>query len=161
MLNHVQFLQPHGLYSARLLHPRDFPGKNISFSRGSSWPKDQTCLFYVGRQILYPWATNRFSNSSKFKRNENINPHKNWYLNVLSSTVDCSPKIERTQMFNFQCMIQQNAVYLYNRILSSNENEWSVNAHFNMDESRKKIILIPIGTEECIWLNWYKMSIIG
>ena len=32
----------------------------ISFSRGSSWPRDATgvsCISYVGRQILYCWAT--------------------------------------------------------------------------------------------------------
>ena len=103
----------HGISQARILE-----WVAISFSRGSSWPKDQTCLFYVGRQILYPWATNRFSNSSKFKRNENINPDKNWYLNVLSSTVDCSPKIEKDPNVQFsmydstECCIsiQQNII---------------------------------------------------
>ena len=40
-------LQPHGLWPARLLCPWNFPGKNlewvaISFSRGSSRPRDQT-----------------------------------------------------------------------------------------------------------------------
>ena len=32
----------------------------ISFSRGSSWPRDQnciSCMSCVGRQILYHWAT--------------------------------------------------------------------------------------------------------
>ena len=29
----------------------------MSFSRGSSWPRDQTCISYNGRQILYWWAT--------------------------------------------------------------------------------------------------------
>ena len=51
-LNHVQLLQPHGLQPSRLLCPWDFPGKNtrvvaISFSRGSSQPRDQnrvSCL---------------------------------------------------------------------------------------------------------------------
>ena len=28
-----------------------------SFSRGSSWPRDQTHISYIGRQILYHWAT--------------------------------------------------------------------------------------------------------
>ena len=44
-----------------LLCPQDFPGKNTgvgyhAFSRGSSLPRDQTCISYVsgtGRQILY------------------------------------------------------------------------------------------------------------
>ena len=29
----------------------------ISFSRGSSWPKDQSCVSYTGRWILCHWAT--------------------------------------------------------------------------------------------------------
>ena len=29
----------------------------ISFSRGSSWPRVQTCICCIGRQILYHWAT--------------------------------------------------------------------------------------------------------
>ena len=29
----------------------------ISFSRGSSWPRDQTHISYIGRQILYHLAT--------------------------------------------------------------------------------------------------------
>ena len=28
-----------------------------SFSRGSSWPRDRTCVSCTGRWILYPWAT--------------------------------------------------------------------------------------------------------
>ena len=29
----------------------------ISFSRGSSWPRDRTCISCTGRWILYHWAT--------------------------------------------------------------------------------------------------------
>ena len=29
----------------------------ISFSRGSSQPRDQTCISCIGRQVLYHWAT--------------------------------------------------------------------------------------------------------
>lgn len=48
-------------------------------------------------------------------------------------------------MFICQCRIQWTAVYLCNGILSSNENEWSMDAQFNMNESwKKKIVLIPI-----------------
>ena len=39
-----------------------FPGQEywcavISFCRGSSWTRDQTCISCIGRQILYHWAT--------------------------------------------------------------------------------------------------------
>jgi len=29
----------------------------ISFSRGSLWPRDWTCISYIGRWILYHWTT--------------------------------------------------------------------------------------------------------
>ena len=29
----------------------------VSNSRGSSQPRDRTCVFCISRQILYPWAT--------------------------------------------------------------------------------------------------------
>ena len=29
----------------------------VSFSRGSSWPRDRTCVSCTGRRVLYQWAT--------------------------------------------------------------------------------------------------------
>ena len=40
-----------GISQARLLE-----GFAISFSRGSSWPRDWTCVFCIGRQVLHHWA---------------------------------------------------------------------------------------------------------
>ena len=43
----------HGILQARMLECVAMPS-----SRGSSWPRDWTCIFYVpsiGRQVLYPW----------------------------------------------------------------------------------------------------------
>ena len=50
-------LQPHGLWPARLLCPWNFPGKNlewvaISFSRGSSRPRDQTQVFCIADRFF-------------------------------------------------------------------------------------------------------------
>ena len=42
----------HGISQARILE-----WVAISFSRGSSWPRDQTCIFWFGRDTLYHWAT--------------------------------------------------------------------------------------------------------
>ena len=42
----------HGIFQARILE-----WIAISFSRGSSWPRDQTHVSYIGRQIPYHWAT--------------------------------------------------------------------------------------------------------
>ena len=41
----------HGNSQARILERGA-----ISFSRGSSWPRDWTCVSCIDRQILYPWA---------------------------------------------------------------------------------------------------------
>ena len=54
-------LGPHDpIDPSRLLCPWDFPGKNTGVgchSRGSSWPRDRTCISCIGRWILYHWAT--------------------------------------------------------------------------------------------------------
>ena len=42
----------HGILQARILE-----WVAISFSRGSSWPRDQTHVSCIGRWILYYWAT--------------------------------------------------------------------------------------------------------
>ena len=42
----------HGISQARI---REWVA--ISFSGGSSWPRDRTCLSFIGRRILYSWAT--------------------------------------------------------------------------------------------------------
>ena len=47
-----QMVSVHGIFQARILEC-----VAISFSRRSSWYRDQTCISCVGRQILYPFAT--------------------------------------------------------------------------------------------------------
>ena len=45
----------HGIFQARILE-----WVAIAYSRGTSWPRDQTCIScvsYIGRQILYHWIT--------------------------------------------------------------------------------------------------------
>ena len=42
----------HGTFQARILE-----GLAISFSRGSSWPKDWTCVSSIGKWILYQRTT--------------------------------------------------------------------------------------------------------
>ena len=44
----------HGILQARILE-----WVTISFSRGSSWPRDWTHISYIGRRILYHWATRK------------------------------------------------------------------------------------------------------
>ena len=41
----------HGIFQARILE-----WVTIPFSRGSSWPRDRTCISCTGRQIVYHWA---------------------------------------------------------------------------------------------------------
>ena len=59
---YLTLLQPMDWSPTRLLCPSDFLGKKtecvvISFSRGSSQPKDQSRVSCIGRQILYHWAS--------------------------------------------------------------------------------------------------------
>ena len=42
----------HGILQVRILQWVAMPS-----SRGSSWPRDRTCISCIGRQILYHWAT--------------------------------------------------------------------------------------------------------
>ena len=61
-------LQPNGLQPTRILCPWGFPGKTtamlaISFSRGSSQSRNRTHVSWIGRRILYLWATRETNNS--------------------------------------------------------------------------------------------------
>jgi len=49
--------QPHGPWPPRLPCPWDLKWVAISLSRGSSQPRNGTCISCIGRQILYCWAT--------------------------------------------------------------------------------------------------------
>ena len=42
----------HGISQIRILE-----WVAVSFSRGSSWPRDGTCVCCISKQICYPWAT--------------------------------------------------------------------------------------------------------
>ena len=61
----------------------------ISFSRGSSWPRDGTCISCAGRQVLYHWAMReapgtRFKGMQKpsvVKPTDNV---KEYFLNIFS-----------------------------------------------------------------------------
>ena len=37
----------------------------ISFSRGSSWPKDRTHVSWIGRSVLYHWATQKAPSANR------------------------------------------------------------------------------------------------
>ena len=54
--------RPHGLSPIRLLCPWDFPGKNTGVGchfllQGILLTRDQTRVSYIGRLVLYHWAT--------------------------------------------------------------------------------------------------------
>ena len=62
LLSHVQLCDPHGLQLSRLLHPWDFPVKNAGVGfhfllQGVFPTRDQTRVSWIGRQVLYHWAT--------------------------------------------------------------------------------------------------------
>ena len=58
----LTLLWPHGLQSTRFLSPRGFQARKlelvaISFSRGSSWPRDQSQVSYMVGRFFTLWAT--------------------------------------------------------------------------------------------------------
>ena len=62
------FENPMDCSPTRLLCPWNFLSRilewvAISYSRGSSWPRDQTHISCLSKQILYPWATWKSQNA--------------------------------------------------------------------------------------------------
>ena len=81
----------HGIFWARTLK-----WVAISFSRGSSWPRDRTCVAFIDRRVLYHWASwevplvisGTFSLKSNQKGNKNyficfLNIHSNTEMNCI------------------------------------------------------------------------------
>ena len=56
-LCHPTDCSPPGTSVHRILQARILKWVVIPFSRGSSWPRNQTCVSYIGRWILYHWTT--------------------------------------------------------------------------------------------------------
>ena len=53
-------LRPCGLYSVHgISQARILEWVSIAFSKGSSQPRDWTHISYIGRRILYQWATSK------------------------------------------------------------------------------------------------------
>ena len=50
--------------------PRQLEWVDITFSRGSSWPRDQTCMSCFGRQIPCHWATGEIDKAIERKESE-------------------------------------------------------------------------------------------
>ena len=111
----LTLLWPHGLYSP--------PGSSvhgisqastlewviISFSRGWSLPRDQTCVFCIGRWILYHWATWEAPAEMLlfYKRSLPWPPYLKWSSHLqLRSTIPIwfGSFIEHTTIWNYVCI---------------------------------------------------------
>ena len=89
---------PPGSSVHRISHARILEWIAISFSRGSSQPRDRTWVSYIGRQILYHWATReaptQLRNSFNFPR---ISIPLIWSFSAISvplMTTLPSPRVE-------------------------------------------------------------------
>ena len=80
----------HGILQARILE-----WVAMCFSRGYSWPRDQTCVSSFGREILYHWATREALNTFRQRimyqtqnreRYSEIRPHSQWHAAIQGST---------------------------------------------------------------------------
>ena len=74
-------LWPHGLYSTRLLCPWDFQARvlewvTISFSRGSSWPRDQTQVSCIAGRRFTLWATREASVFSEYTEKNKLHSRR-------------------------------------------------------------------------------------
>ena len=79
--------------ACQILCPRNSPGKNtgvgcISFSSGSSWPRDWTYISCIGKLILYHWATREARLSLAIPAYYHLFSTRlpmQWYLNYIVS----------------------------------------------------------------------------
>ena len=98
-------LWPHGLQSTRLLYPWNSPGKNtgvgsISFSRGSSRPRDQTQVSSIMGRCFTDWAIREATHFSKKTANNN-NTLNSSFKPALGYNAAADPQItEQTQYGN-------------------------------------------------------------
>ena len=81
--------------------------------------------------------TQQFHSSNVPKRTEDICSHKNLYMDVHSSIIHNSQKIETTQMSINQWMDKQSVVYTYSGISFSHKKGWSMDACYNRAELLK------------------------
>ena len=85
----MEFSSVYGLFPARILDWIAF-----YYSRVSSWPRDWTCISYIGRQILYHCTT--------------------WVLNLsflLNSTWDVSCKLQISCIYFLNIFVVQFLIY--------------------------------------------------
>ena len=103
--------RPHGLQRTRLLHPWGFPGKSTGVGCHCHRVQYFDTQYYFCIDII-----------SVYNKNENIQLLKNFYMNVHSSIIHNSQKIERTCLSTdeWRNTIKSRINQTYNRILFSN-----------------------------------------
>ena len=96
--SYLTLSQPHGLQPTRLLCPGDYPGKNkwvaISYSRGSTWPRDWTwvsCVSCIGRRTLYQCGTWKALDSQRETQIDSQKEHV--WLIVTGGHLQCLPTV--------------------------------------------------------------------
>ena len=111
----------HGIFQARILEWVAIP-----FSRGSSQPRDGTCIScisYIGRQILYHWVTWEAKISLRGSLNQ---PH----LKMENSVEDVNWEEFRMKLKSTHCFLSLSIV---NSVSISNKWGWAVSS-----QARKK-----------------------
>ena len=123
-------LRLHGLYvvfqaplSMEFFQARILEQVVISFSRGSSWPRDWThisCVSCIGRQILYHWTTREACKKKERKRHR---PAKKIFLKAYITLTENTTYFI---MIVWQCLYNENILrmsqviwqWIYTEILS-------------------------------------------
>ena len=96
-----------------------FPGKNtggvaISFSRGSSWPRDWTHISCTGRQNLYHWATGKPDMCIKWHKASILKKHINHIFNNKYRFINEGPNFKFLIRLVFRNNSYKNVFWLWN-----------------------------------------------
>ena len=104
----------YGIFQARILE-----WVAISASRGSSWPRDQTRVFCIGRRILYHWATKKAQNNYTWG-----------IMMIFDNSIFYLCNIQTKTCFYFWLFHTENCSFIYRVLYSFNSVEESFKTLF-------------------------------
>ena len=117
-------------------------GFAISSSRGSSWPRDQSYIFYIGRWVLYHWATRE---TQQHSGTTTLTYVSRWLLAPVTQSLYWDALSPRNSLTHILCLF--NCSQPSN--LSSNIT-FSKNLSSDLDNDRV-LIIYSLGTKYLFW----------
>ena len=117
----------------RLLCPWDFSGKNIGLGchfllEGSSSPRDWTCIFCIGRRILYHLSTGEAPEKDKGVQKETLTPTGNLFflkrccfIQYFTTARPCIPLVKRCM-----CIPRLSILFILDILWAGSKYEFSI-----------------------------------